>query len=169
MLAAILQEEKAKEVKDLDLDLEQDLLTVEKVLGVQWCVQSDRLKFRINNQLPTKRNTLSIVRSVYVSMGILVPVVLPAQRILQELCRLRFSLDEVLPTQVAEQWFNWIKELQLLSEFRVEWCFKPAHFGKPTFAQLHNFCDACVRGLWHCDLLSSAEQVHCTFVIGKTM
>lgn len=43
VLASIPQVEKAKEVKDLDLDL----LPVERALGVQWCIQSDCFKFKI--------------------------------------------------------------------------------------------------------------------------
>ena len=39
VLAVIPEEERAKEVKDLDLDC--DNLPVERALGVRWCVQSD--------------------------------------------------------------------------------------------------------------------------------
>lgn len=39
-------------------------------------------------------------------------MVLPAKRTSQELCRLRFSWDEVIPTKFAQQWFDWIKDLQ---------------------------------------------------------
>ncbi|KAF0039030.1 hypothetical protein F2P81_009514 [Scophthalmus maximus] len=51
--AAIPQVEKANDVKDLDLD--QDSLPMERALGVQWCVQFDRFKFRlvIQDKLPT--------------------------------------------------------------------------------------------------------------------
>lgn len=45
VLAVIPEEERAKEVKDLDLD--HDMLPVERALGVQWCVQSDTFKFSI--------------------------------------------------------------------------------------------------------------------------
>ncbi len=45
VLAAVPQQERSKEVKDLDLDC--DTLSVERALGVQWCVQSDSFKFRI--------------------------------------------------------------------------------------------------------------------------
>ena len=43
VLAAIPEEQRVKEVKDLD----HDQLPVERVLGVQWCVQSDTFKFKI--------------------------------------------------------------------------------------------------------------------------
>lgn len=42
---SIPETEKAKEMKDLSMD--RDNLPVERVLGVQWCVQSDVFKFKI--------------------------------------------------------------------------------------------------------------------------
>ena len=45
VLESIPEKERAKEVKDLDLD--QDSLPIERALGVQWCVESDKFKFRI--------------------------------------------------------------------------------------------------------------------------
>lgn len=39
-----------------------------------------------------------------------------------------------------------MKDLQLLSEFGFEQCFKPAHYGEPIFTQLHHFCDASKEG-----------------------
>lgn len=61
VLAVIPEEEKANEVKDLDLD--QNMPTVERALGVQWCVQSDTFKFSITIQdRPlTRRGILSTV------------------------------------------------------------------------------------------------------------
>ena len=64
VLAAIPQVEKAKEVKDLHLD--QDSFPVERALGVQWCVQSGRFKFRIviQDKPLTRRSILSMVSSI---------------------------------------------------------------------------------------------------------
>ena len=65
VLLAIPEEERATEVKDLDLD--RDALPKERALGVHWCTQSDSLRFKIIilHKAPTRRNILSIVRSVY--------------------------------------------------------------------------------------------------------
>ena len=46
MLAVIPEEERAKEVKELDQDY--DIFPVERALGVQWCVQSNAFKFKID-------------------------------------------------------------------------------------------------------------------------
>lgn len=45
VMAAIPEDQRAKGIKDLDL--EHNLLPVERVLGVQWCIQSDAFKFKI--------------------------------------------------------------------------------------------------------------------------
>lgn len=120
VLASIPDTERAKEVKDLDLD--QDVLPIERALGVQWCVQSDSFKFRIaiQEKKPTRRNILSIASSIYDPLGILAPVVLPAKRILQECCRLKISWDSVIPEHLAQQWHEWLNDLELLRGFEVE-------------------------------------------------
>lgn len=144
MLSSIPEKERVKEVKDLDLD--QDSLPIDRALGVQWCVESNQFKFRIviHDRPPTRRNILSMVSSIYDLLGILAPVVLPAKRILQELCRLKLGWDHIIPNHFAQQWSDWIKDLQQLSDFGVDRCFKPAHIGETTFAQLHHFCDASI-------------------------
>ena len=94
VLAVILQEEGAKEVKDLDLD--NDTLPMERALGVQWCVQSDTFKFKITiNDMPlTRRRLLSTVNSIHDPLGILAPVVLFAKKVLQDQCRKGLGWDD---------------------------------------------------------------------------
>ncbi len=48
VLASISEESKAKTVKDLDL--EKDKLPMERALGVQWCVETDTLQFKVTLQ-----------------------------------------------------------------------------------------------------------------------
>ncbi|KAL7877443.1 hypothetical protein SRHO_G00040860 [Serrasalmus rhombeus] len=146
VLSAIPAEERATEFKDLDLDL--DTLPAERALGVHWCIQSDNFKFKLclKDKPPTRRNILSVVSSLYDPLGILAPVVLPAKTILQELCRLKIGWDELIPEHLVQQWYNWMKDLHLLEDFEVAWCFKPIGFGEATFSQLHHFADASETG-----------------------
>lgn len=82
MLAKIPEERGAKNLKDLDLG--QDLLPVERVLGVRWCVPSDAFIFKIvlQQRRLIKRGILAMVSSVYDPLGFLAPVVLYTKRIL---------------------------------------------------------------------------------------
>ena len=170
VLAAIPQQERAAEVKDLDLD--NGTLPVERALGVQWCVQSDSFKFKImlRDRPLTRRGILSTVSSIYDPLGLLAPVVLSAKRILQNLCRQQFGWDDVLPVNVAQEWKVWLEELHQLEDFKVNRCLKPLDFGKVASAQLHHFADASEDGygtVTYLLLHSIHEQVHCAFVMGK--
>lgn len=143
---AIPEEERAKEVKDLDLD--QDILPVERALGVQWCAQSDTFGFSISipEKPLTRRGILSTVGSFYDPLGILSPVIFTAKRILQDLCRKGLGWDDAIPASAAQEWNDWVKELQTLNGFRTSRCLKPPNFGEITSAQLHHFADASEEG-----------------------
>ncbi|XP_037553232.1 uncharacterized protein LOC119429736, partial [Nematolebias whitei] len=102
VLAVIPEEERAKEVKDLDLDC--DLLPVERALGVWWCLQSDAFKFCISipNRPLTRRGILSTVSTFYDPLGFLAPVIFIAKRILQDLYQKGIGWDDAIPSAVAQ-------------------------------------------------------------------
>ncbi|KAL6484006.1 hypothetical protein MHYP_G00088790 [Metynnis hypsauchen] len=116
LLCSIPDDERAAEVKDLDL--QPDALPVERALGVQWCTNSDSFKFKI--QLPdkpcTRRGILSVVSSVYDPMGFLAPLLLPVKLILRDLCKEKRSWDEEIPEKPRRMWQKWIADLDKLSE-----------------------------------------------------
>lgn len=66
------------QVKTLDLD--QDKLSLERALGLNWYIQSDTFKFKITirDRPFTQRGLLSVVCSIYDPLGIF--VVLPAKK-----------------------------------------------------------------------------------------
>lgn len=78
VLAIIPEEERAKEVKTLNLD--RDKLPMERALGTQWDVESDTFTFStvLKSQPTTRRGILSVVNSIYDPLGFLAPVVLSA-------------------------------------------------------------------------------------------
>ena len=145
VLKSIPAEDRAKEVKTLDLD--QDKLPIERVLGVQWCAESDQFQFKmvIKYRPATRRGILSVMASIYDPLGFLAPIILPAKMILQDLFRLNVRWDDEIPTEYFLLWQQWLADLPKLSEFAVERCFKPPNF-KVKSAQLHHFSDASKRG-----------------------
>lgn len=170
VIASIPEEKLAKEVKDLDLN--QDVLPVERALGIQWCTESDSLQFTMVLQARplTRRGILSMVSSVYDPLGVLAPVILPAKQILQELSRLKLSWDDNIPEALAQKWHNWLRDLNQLSGYEIQRCIKPAGFGKLAKAQLHHFADACETGYGTVSYLlleDTGHQVHCAFIMGK--
>ncbi|KAK7880408.1 hypothetical protein WMY93_032954 [Mugilogobius chulae] len=94
VLQAISKEERAKELKMLDLDI--DKLPVERALGFQ-C-------------------------SVYDLLGFLAPVTLHAKIMQLELCKQGCSWDDSLPQDIWQRWKKWLEELELLATFSVDRC-----------------------------------------------
>ncbi len=171
VLASIPPEQRAKEVRTLDLD--KDSLPIERTLGLQWCVNSDHFQFNIQLSLKphTRRGILSVVSSIFDPLGFLAPLILPAKQLLQELCQKGFGWDEPLPPFVSERWLNWIDSLQNLKRFRVPRCMKPGNFGTQKCAQLHHFADASEIGYGSVSYLkqvNTQEVVHVTFILGKS-
>lgn len=171
VLASIPETERASEVKALDLC--HDTLPDERVLGVNWCIETDSFKVRINAKpmTQTRRGILSFVSSIYDPLGFLSPVILPAKIILQELCGRKFSWDEDIPADLIRKSLVWLSDFMKLQGFTVDRCFKPESFGAITSAQLHHFADASEKGygvVTYLRVTNEKGKVHCSFVIGKS-
>ncbi|KAL4008074.1 hypothetical protein ACER0C_001926 [Sarotherodon galilaeus] len=170
VLASIPEDDRAKEVKELDL--ERDCLPIERALGVQWCVESDTLKFRVlvESKPLTRRGLLSMVSTIYDPLGILSPLILPVKHILQELSRTKHAWDDSMPEALSLQWHQWVGSLHHLARFEVDRCVRPINLGKITSARLHHFADASERGYGIATYLVSKNnlnQPHSAFIIGK--
>ncbi|PFX24905.1 hypothetical protein AWC38_SpisGene10491 [Stylophora pistillata] len=114
VLETILETERTKEVKSLDLSRD------ERALGVKWCVETDAFGFKVDIKLklPTRRGTLSIVGSVYDPLGLAAPFVLPAKRLLLDLCRVKLDSDNPLPQEHRARWERW------MACYRPNGCFR---------------------------------------------
>ena len=97
VLETIPVAERAKEVKTLDLS--KDDLPVERALGAKWCAETDTCGFKVDIKFkpPTRRGILSLVSSVYDPLGLAAPFVLPAKRLLQDLCRVKLDWEDPIP------------------------------------------------------------------------
>ncbi|XP_043113913.1 uncharacterized protein LOC122358188 [Puntigrus tetrazona] len=170
VLASIPDEEKAKEVKELDLDKEK--LPMERALGIHWSTETDSFYFKINlkEQQSTRRTILSTVNSIYDPIGFLAPLILPAKRIQQELCRVTCGWDDKIPDGLMKPWKRWLEDLGKLNNLSIHRCFKPSNFGEVQAAQLHHFRDASEVGYGiasYLRLTNISGAVHVAFVLGK--
>lgn len=171
VMAVIPEDQRAKTAKDLNIDRESPL--VERVLGMQWCIQSDTFKFKIviKDRPMTRRGILSMISSVYDPLGIVSPVLLSAKKILQDLCKGNLGWDDVLPELIVENWKGWLQELHLLESFELTRGLKPPNFGDIASAQLHHFSDASKDGYGTVTYLLTRNMnsvVHCAFIMGKS-
>lgn len=169
VLLSIPEEQRAKEIIELDLDTDQ--LPMERALGLQWCIETDKFKFKtsVREQPQTRRGILSVVSSLYDPLGFLAPFSMPAKLLLQELCRRNLGWDEAIPHSFSKQWSDWLQELQKVAEFKVDRCLKPKDFVDPVTAQLHHFSDASEVGYGTASYLrlEKAHKVHVAFLLGK--
>ncbi|XP_046571990.1 uncharacterized protein LOC124280147 [Haliotis rubra] len=122
----------SKEIQTRDLDYDE--LPIERALGMKWYVNTDTFGFSTDfiEKPVTRRGLLSTVSSLYDPLGIVTPIILPAKRILQELCANNdLDWDDDIPGKYEVSWKKWLKELKLLETLKIERCLKPAEFGIP--------------------------------------
>ena len=146
VLESVPMDQRSKEAKNLDLDHER--LPIERALGVEWCVESEVFRFRIivNERPPTRRGILSVISSVYGPLGFVTPFILPAKKVLQDLCRDSLGWDDKVPEEHKNRWLKWLSELPLLEQLKVRRCVKPQEFGPIVSKQIHLFSDASSTG-----------------------
>lgn len=144
VLQCVPQVDRAKSLDFID----SDNLPSERVLGLLWSSQSDTFGFQIDlKEHPcTRRGILSTVSTIYDPLGFLAPAILPAKRILQNLCKLQLDWDEPIPPDFAASWNKWLHEIPLLSDFTIGRCIRPVELGNCASIQLHHFSDASENG-----------------------
>ena len=157
-------------VKDLNLDT--DSLPPERVLGVEWCVESDTFQFRITlrDRPMTRRGILSTVSSIYDPLGFAAPFLFRGKRILQLLCKEGIGWDDPVPEPLRSQWESWRQELPLLERLVIPRCLKTDEMKELKKIELHHFSDASTEGYGQCSyirLVDDADRVTCALVMGK--
>jgi len=170
VLQSIPPEERSMDVKSLQFDHE---LTVERTLGLEWCVQLDSFQFRIvlKDRPPTRRGILSTVYSLFDPLGLLSPVILVGRQILQDICKEQYDWDSPLPENIIKRWNQWKESLIDLENLKIDRCYKPRNFRDIVSAELHHFSDASTEGYGQCSylrLVDSDGHVHCSLVMAKS-
>ncbi|KAI4884818.1 hypothetical protein NFI96_007752, partial [Prochilodus magdalenae] len=168
--ATIPKEECAEGATDLDLDLGEP--TIERALGVQWCVESDEFHFRVQVKVNpfTRRGVLSTVASIFDPLGFLAPFILIGKRILQKMCQEKADWDTPLPDDIRPHWEAWLRDINNLSSVKIPRCYVPPTVKDVLHYELHHFSDASVLGYGVCSYLravTKSGEVCCTLVIGK--
>ena len=102
VLSSIPPDEYAKSIVNLSF---QDLPT-EKKLGLMWNTHTDCFKFDVHllNLPVTRRGMLSCVSFLYGPMRLVSPILLPAEQLLQELCRRKLGRDEEVDDDLSHSW-----------------------------------------------------------------
>ena len=114
LLSGIPADHRAKEVRDLGLEMSG------KVLGVKWDISRDLFLFDVNNEVnytATRRKMLSITASINDPLGFVGPIVLAGKLLFQEATRLKLTWDEVIPSALETKWQQWLASLGELTQF----------------------------------------------------
>ncbi|XP_076660478.1 uncharacterized protein LOC143363834 [Halictus rubicundus] len=127
----------------------------ERVLGLFWDTRFDMLGFNIGmvkipeslvnkEKVPTKREYLRVVMSVFDPLGFLSRLTLMSKILMQEIWRSGFGWDDHIRMEEHAGWLSWVKRLREAVQIRVPRCVSPN--GKCyTRADLHVFCDASLK------------------------
>jgi hypothetical protein len=124
-----------------NLDLED--LPVERALGVLWNTENDTLEIKVSQEklIPTKRNILRKICTVFDPLGFASPFVLRAKIIMQHLWRQSYDWDQPISGQILQAWELWNEELTKLADFTLPRCYVDTT-KEVDGVQLHIFADA---------------------------
>ena len=145
-----------------------------KVLGLTWNTNLDKFEYNVQQIIdlakrlkPSKRTVLKIIQKVYDPLGALSPYMITAKVLLQRLCKLSLSWDQLLPEDLMEEWIRWIADLQKLQNFKLPRCIKQ---NPQSSLELVGFCDASKIAYAAVVYLrcSSAEGIKTNLVIAKS-
>ena len=99
------------------------------------------------------------------------PIILPAKRLLQDLCKQCLGWDEEIGGQESQSWSLWLSGLPLLSSVALPRCLRPVDFGQIQDAELHHFADAShyANGIVsYARLVNENGHINCSFLAGKS-
>ncbi|XP_056603346.1 uncharacterized protein LOC130420207 isoform X2 [Triplophysa dalaica] len=170
VLATIPKQELAEVVADLDMALGEHKM--ERALGVQWCISSDKFQFkvRVKDHPFTRRGVLSTVASIFDPLGFVAPIILKGKQILQRMCQDKVGWDEQLPDDLRPRWEAWLQDLHNLSVVEIPRHYMPLAAKEVQQCELHHFSDASVSGYGMCSYLrvvSKSGEVQCALVMAK--
>ncbi|XP_033251864.1 uncharacterized protein LOC117190994 isoform X1 [Drosophila miranda] len=122
----------------------------QKVLGMYWCTRSDEFGFSLSfnkidasifseSRIPSKREVLRVVMSVFDPFGILAEYSLIAKLLLQSIWQKRTEWDQPIEGDDIKQWKCWLRSLSQACKIRIPRCYAEEFFGEPI--ELHIFCD----------------------------
>lgn len=87
-------------------------------------------------------SVLSYVASLYNPLGYVAPVLLPAELLVRELCRIKLGWDNDVNNAIGKRWIEWVEQFRGLGNVCIDRCMVPLEAGTGRQYQLHAFSDA---------------------------
>ncbi|XP_055622908.1 uncharacterized protein LOC129766407 [Toxorhynchites rutilus septentrionalis] len=156
--------------------------TQERVLGLVWKPDPDVFVFQglfreeirsllDDTVIPTKRQTLRVVMSIFDPLGLLAVVVVHGKILLQNIWRCKTDWDHSIPDELLDAWRRWTKLLKQLEQVQIPRCYFPGYSDRSYHSlELHIFVDAseeAYAALAYFRIVDSSG-VRCSLVSAKT-
>ncbi|XP_063834420.1 uncharacterized protein LOC135083645 [Ostrinia nubilalis] len=127
----------------------------DKTLGMIWHPATDQIGFNTRMarvpaeikdgmKIPTKRQTLSLVMSLYDPLGLISPHILTGRIILKDVWKSEIDWDQELDAPEAQEIKIWLGRLDQLAEIKIQ--RKYDKLRETEEGELHVFCDASEQG-----------------------
>lgn len=171
VMNAFPPEERATELKDLDLDV--DPLPLQRSLGVGWNLENDSFTFRVGKDAKpfTRRGILSVVNSLYDPLGFAAPVTIQGKALYRELTLEQQDWDEPLPAHREAEWTKWTDSLTALESLQIHRPFVPVSLSQTQTRELCIFSDAstmAIAAVAYLKVVDTEGQCHVGFIMGKS-
>lgn len=163
--------ERAKDLKDLDLEL--DDIPLQRSLGVLWNLENDCFTFQVATELKlyTRRGVLATVNSLYDPLEFLSPITMQDKALLCELSAEQKDWDEPLPMEREEEWNKWRNSLKDLEQLQIPRCYLSFSQTTAVRIELCIFSDAsslAIGAVAYLRALDGEGQWHTGFIMGKS-
>ena len=159
VLKYIPNEDRSASLTDIDLDKHE--LPQERALGVKWNLNEDVFTFNIDlmNKPLTRRGVIGVISSIYDPLGFVSPVVVYGKTIFGELTKLHLEWDDSIPSQLQENWHQWLSTLPEISKMKIPRCIKPQWLRKVHQAgRGASLCRQLRSSLWNCYIPEAVRQ-----------
>ena len=133
-------------LKSIPRELWSDKSTV-KVLGLQWCTQTDNLLFNFIEKVEsttddTKRTLLQQSASIFDPCGLISPITTTVKILFQQLWMSKLSWDDKLPTDIQNKFNTWKDSIKEINDLKKPRCFFDKSKGFPKQIDLMGFGDS---------------------------
>ncbi|XP_062716588.1 uncharacterized protein LOC134292002 [Aedes albopictus] len=163
----------ATDNKNLNLDSES-----ERVLGMYWMPALDTFTFACPSntditqyQVPTKRQVLRIIMSVFDPLGLIAHYTIHGKIIMQHIWRAGTNWDEPIPECLQQSWAAWQSCLEHLNKIQIPRCILGhTRTDQDRSSELHAFVDASQHAYACAIYLRTIGEsgVQCSLIIAKT-
>ncbi|GFO46524.1 transposon tf2-9 polyprotein [Plakobranchus ocellatus] len=135
--------------------------TVQKILGLTWCTGEDCFKFETAPQISeiyTKRSLLGLMARQFDPLGLLTPFTVSLKILFQNVWRMGYEWDEVLPKQFQGGIQDWVVGLEEISNWKIPRRLTAGNWKDMKGAELIVFVDASERAYGTCIYLKSTDE-----------